>query len=313
MTTYTDFCKEWQSESNYMIAHTSGSTGTPKEIRLLKADMCASARATNKFFNITSDAVLVCPLSLDYIAGKMMAVRALESGAKLVLQKPSNALSIEGDVDLLAIVPSQVDSLLQQPSLSESIRNIIIGGAPLSNERRKQLIAGGFNAYETYGMTETCSHVALKHIKDDYFTAITGASFDVDDRDCLVVNVPYMSIKRVVTNDVVELHNSTSFTWLGRYDNVINTGGLKVHPEILEKQIAEIIGDDYVFFVTGIPDEKWGQQVVMAIKTTADDAKRIGKILENELDHRTMPKKIFAVEDVKRTSSGKIIRQILGL
>jgi O-succinylbenzoic acid--CoA ligase len=312
MTEYKDFYAEWMSDADCVVAHTSGSTGKPKEIHLPKSDMIASARATNAFFGIGRGSVLVCPLSLDYIAAKMMAVRSIIADARLVMMPPSNTLTIDGEVDLLAIVPSQVDSLLAQPHLAKAIHNIIIGGAPLSDERRKQLIAAGFNAYETYGMTETCSHVALKHIRDNAFTAIAGVTFATDSRGCLVVNVPHMSINQVVTNDVVELHGSSSFTWLGRYDNVINTGGIKVHPEVLEREIADIIGDDCIFFVTGEPHPKWGQQVVMAIVTNAANIPQIEAKLAQKLDHRVMPKKIIAVDGVKRTANGKIIRQILG-
>jgi O-succinylbenzoic acid--CoA ligase len=307
-----EFYAEWDSDALYMVAHTSGSTGQPKEIHLLKSDMTASAKATNEFFGINSRSTLVCPLSLDYIAAKMMAVRARVAGAKLVMQTPSNTLNIDCETDLLAIVPSQVDSLLTQPTLSESVHNIIIGGAPLSAERRSRLINAGFNAYETYGMTETCSHVALKRITDEFFTAIAGVTFAVDDRWCLVVNVPHMSIKQVVTNDVVELHSSTAFTWLGRYDNVINTGGIKVHPEVLERKIAKIIGEGNTFFVTGVPHPMWGQLVVMAIVAEPEAIPAIEAKLSQNLDHRIMPKKIIAVDGVKRTANGKIIRQILG-
>ncbi len=307
-----EFYAEWDSDAQYMVAHTSGSTGQPKEIHLLKSDMTASAKATNEFFGINSRSTLVCPLSLDYIAAKMMAVRARVAGAKLVMLTPSNTLNIDCETDLLAIVPSQVDSLLTQPKLSESVHNIIIGGAPLSAERRNRLINAGFNAYETYGMTETCSHVALKRITDEFFAAIAGVTFAVDDRGCLVVNVPHMSIKQVVTNDVVELHSSTAFTWLGRYDNVINTGGIKVHPEVLEREIAKIIGEGHTFFVAGVPHPIWGQQVVMAIVAEPEAIPAIEAKLSQNLDHRIMPKKIIAVDGVKRTANGKIIRQILG-
>jgi O-succinylbenzoic acid--CoA ligase len=312
MSRYSEFYSQWQSELEYIIAHTSGSTGIPKEIRLQKCDMIASALATNKFFKINESDTLVCPLSLDYIAAKMMVVRALESNAKLILLKPSNNLSLNYECKLLSIVPSQVDSLVAHPQMSALINNVIIGGAPLSEKRRSALISCGYNAYETYGMTETCSHVALKHLKDDRFTALPGVTFTTDDRDCLVINIPYMSVKQIITNDVVKLVNKSSFIWLGRYDNVINTGGVKVHPEILEREISNIIGDKYIFYITSEQNSKWGQTVVMVIKAKRNEIEPIRVALLNNLDHKIMPKKIIAVEDVKRTSNGKIIRQILG-
>jgi O-succinylbenzoic acid--CoA ligase len=310
--TYTDFYNEWLSSCNYIVAHTSGSTGAPKEIHLLKSDMVASARATNDYFGIKQGDNLVCPLSLDYIAAKMMAVRAIVADANLVLQKPSNHLCISCNTALLAIVPSQVESLLEQPELCRDIKNIIIGGAPLANESRQRLISAGYNAYETYGMTETCSHVALKHIKDDYFKAIGSVTFSLDSRGCLVVSVPHMSMQSVVTNDVVQLIDDTTFKWLGRYDNVINTGGIKVHPEILESRISELIGSEIPFYIVGAPHPKWGQQVVMVVESSQKVADNIADILRGKLDHRIMPKKIFAVQKLERTPNGKLKRQIIG-
>ncbi len=313
MNSYNDFLNEWQSNCDYMIAHTSGSTGAPKEIRLLKSDMIASAKATNDFFDVRSGDNLVCPLSLNYIAAKMMAVRAIVADANLILIRPSNDLNINCNAKILAIVPSQVDSLIAQPQLKTLIENVIIGGAPLVDEKRQELITLGYNAFETYGMTETCSHVALRHITEDSFSAVENITFDVDNRDCLIVNVPHMSIKRVVTNDVVKLYDNKTFTWLGRYDNVINSGGIKIHPEVLEKQITEIIGSTYAFYIAGAPHPKWGQQVILIIEANQDTANQIMSELAIHLDHKYLPKKVIAVRKIQRTSNGKIIRQILGL
>jgi O-succinylbenzoic acid--CoA ligase len=313
MNSYNDFLNEWQSNGDYMIAHTSGSTGAPKEIRLLKSDMIASAKATNDFFGVRSGDNLVCPLSLNYIAAKMMAVRAIVADANLILIRPSNDLNFNCNAKILAIVPSQVDSLIAQPQLKTLIENVIIGGAPLVDEKRQELITLGYNAFETYGMTETCSHVALKHITEDSFSAVENITFDVDNRDCLIVNVPHMSIKRVITNDVVKLYDNKTFTWLGRYDNVINSGGIKIHPEVLEKQIAEILGSKYTFYIAGAPHPKWGQQVILIIEANQDTANQIMSELAIHLDHKYLPKKVIAVRKIQRTSNGKIIRQILGL
>lgn len=310
--TLQEFYSEWCSDDLYVNAHTSGSTGKPKAIQLLKSDMRASAKATNEFFNVKDGDNLVCPLSLDYIAGKMMVVRAELADANLVLQTPSNQLNISCDTKLLAIVPSQVESLLSRPDLYCKIKNIIIGGAPLSDELRKRLASAGLNAYETYGMTETCSHVALRHISQYCFTAIPGATFDVDSRGCLIVNVPYMSVGRVITNDVVELVGTTSFKWLGRYDNVINSGGIKIYPETLERQIVQIIGDKYIFFIGSLPHPVWGEEIVMYIESTQEVADAVYSKLRDVLDHKLLPKKIIAVKEILRTPNGKLKRQIIG-
>lgn len=162
MATLSDFLCEWDNSSPFIVAHTSGSTGTPKEIHLLKEDMRRSARATNSFFGIDSNSVLGIPLSMDYIAGKMMAVRAIEAHCRLLELPVSNRIELPEDVDLLSVVPSQAAVLLNnEPSLKRA-GCLLIGGAPLDISTEQRLFGAGVEAYVGYGMTETCSHVAFK-------------------------------------------------------------------------------------------------------------------------------------------------------
>ena len=301
--------REWQSESRYIVAHTSGSTGAPKEIRLLKDDMRVSARATNLRFGITQNSVLACPLSVDYIAGKMMVVRALEANCKFIQLPVSNRLEIDCDVDLLAIVPSQVESLLAIENASEKIKNVIIGGAPLSDALADRLCRAGINAYATYGMTETCSHVALAKITGDEsrFQAMPGITFQTDERGCLVINAPQFSFEQLITNDIVRLINQTEFIWLGRYDNVINSGGIKIFPEILENEIRRWFGG--IFYVTGVADVKWGEVPVIVFEGEKDEEIGLIEHLRSKINHKYCPAHAFAVERIPRTSNGKIIRK----
>lgn len=308
--TLADFRKEWDAPCEYVMAHTSGSTGAPKPLRLLKRDMEASARATNSFFQLGKNSRYVCPLSLDYIAAKMMCVRAWVSGGEITMIPPSNNFTVPGYADLLAIVPSQVDAILREPELAERVRNVIIGGAPLSDSRRKALIDAGFNAYETYGMTETCSHVALRRIDRTFFETLPGVSFFVDDRGCLAIDIPYMSIGRVVTNDVVSLVDGRRFVWKGRFDNVINSGGIKIYPEEIERSIRQALDPEFEFYIIGESDEKWGTAIVMVAETCPE---RSGSFLSelrssDVLSHRLLPKRIIAVSSLSRTVTGKLRR-----
>lgn len=309
MASVEEFMREWQSDCSYIIAHTSGSTGAPKEIRLLKDDMRVSAQATILRFGITENSVLACPLSVDYIAGKMMHVRAAEAGCPIISLPVSNRLEIDCDIDLLAIVPSQVESLLTIENASEKIKNVIIGGAPLSDDLAARLCHSGINAYATYGMTETCSHVALAKItgSENIFEAMPGISFHTDDRGCLVINAPQFSFKQLLTNDIVQLINPTEFIWLGRYDNVINSGGIKIFPETLEKEIAKYI--DYPFYITSEKDSKWGEIPVIVFEGEPTQEKDIISLLRSHLDHRRCPSRSYAVEKLPRTPNGKILRK----
>lgn len=312
MASLNDFASQWLSDSDYIVAHTSGSTGKPKEILLPKADMRVSARATIERFSINSASIIGAPLSINYIAGKMMWVRAHEAGCKLLDMPVSNEVTVNCDIDLLAIVPSQVESILSQADAPRRIKNLIIGGAPLNDSLRRELTAKGFNAFMTYGMTETCSHVALSKVSDgdNLFKAMPGISFSSDSRGCLVINAPQYSFKQLVTNDIVNLVSPTSFIWIGRHDNIINSGGIKISPEQLENSIKKFINKD--FYIVGEPDDKWGQVAVMVFEGHRDEETEILQSMRENLDHRLCPKKAIAVDKLPKTSNGKIQRKTIG-
>lgn len=312
MASLNDFTSQWLSDSDYIVAHTSGSTGKPKEILLPKADMRVSARATIERFSINSASIIGAPLSINYIAGKMMWVRAYEAGCKLLDMPVSNEVTVNCDIDLLAIVPSQVESILSQADAPRRIKNLIIGGAPLNDSLRRELTAKGFNAFMTYGMTETCSHVALSKVSegDNLFEAMPGISFSSDSRGCLVINAPQYSFKQLVTNDIVNLVSPTSFIWIGRHDNIINSGGIKISPEQLENSIKKFINKD--FYIVGEPDDKWGQVAVMVFEGHRDEETEILQSMRENLDHRLCPKKAIAVDKLPKTSNGKIQRKTIG-
>lgn len=306
--TITEFEQEWHNDSIFINARTSGSTGSPKAIRLLKSDMKASAIGTNTFFGLGSGAVLACPLDFDYIAAKMMVVRADVAGGLVAAIPPSNSFHISYAIDLLAIVPSQADCLLRHPEWASAIKNVIIGGAPLSRERADALVDAGFNCWQTYGMTETCSHVALRRLETLEYTALPGVTFSVDERGCLIINAPYFAARRFVTNDIVTLLSPTSFVWHGRYDNVINSGGIKIHPEELEAEIKDSLSPDFEFYITGRADEKWGQVVVMVAEADAKVLVEVERQLSNTLDHKRLPRSYESVKALPRTANGKLKR-----
>lgn len=305
-----DFLTEWNdSTKDYITAHTSGSTGKPKTIHLPKTDMVASARATCRFFGLNSDSYMVCPLSASYIAGKMMIVRAIVSGAKLCFEQPSShplsAVSYP-PIDLVPIVPAQIPAIV---SSKQTIKNIIVGGAPVPIEGERSLLGMSCSSYATFGMTETCSHVALRPLGSEIYRALPGISFATDSRDCLVINAPGFSFSRLVTNDIVALIDPLSFRWIGRADNVIITGALKVHPESVEQKIASLI--DLPFFIDSEPDEKWGMKIILVIEggNNLNDSELL-YTLAHILPPHERPRAIRHVKVISRTSSGKIIRRV---
>lgn len=303
----SEFLAQWRDDSDCIVAHTSGSTGKPKEIRLLKSDMRQSAAATCEYFGIGRGSVIAAPLSADYIAGKMMVVRADISGASLLEMPVSNEVDITVPVNLLAVVPSQLASLLSNPDAPTLVRNLLIGGAAPSAEVCRRLTEAGFKAFVSYGMTETCSHVALASASDPnrVFTAMPGINFDIDSRGCLTVIAPKFSFKMLQTNDVVDLIDERRFCWRGRADGVINSGGLKFFPEELEALYAPaMVGRDY--YVVGAPDPQWGQAVCLVVEGPADEIS--GRLASLGIDRRRLPKRIISVAALPRTSNGKIRR-----
>jgi len=303
-----EFLREWFDDKPVVSAHTSGSTGVPKEIMLLKRDMLSSAELTCRYFGISDKSLLHLPLSVSYIAGKMMIVRALLSGAELVIERPSNsplAMSLERAVDLTAIVPSQVEGLMKSP-MASGVRQAIIGGAAIPEHTEKMLAESGIECYSTYGMTETCSHVALRKLGSECYEAIGDVTFCTDSRGCLVINLPHLSIGQIVTNDIAELSDSRHFKWIGRWDNVINSGGIKIFPEKLEERLRDILsGMNY--YITSRKSEKWGREVILIVEGNVD-RNGIVECMRERLAPYEVPKEIISVPSILRTKSGKIIR-----
>lgn len=318
------FIEDYFAPGDTIVAHTSGSTGTPKEIRLLKSDMRASARLTNERFGITAGSLLYLCLSPDYIAGKMMLVRAIEADAEIVEQKPSNEPMAGYDsnrrVSLLAVVPSQLGYLINHPEYLSLVDTVIIGGGALSERIEHWLADKGVNAFKTYGMTETCSHMALSAVSREKspFTAIGNVTFSTDERDCLVIHAPQFSNPEIVTNDIVDLIDEHRFYWRGRFDNVVNTGGLKVFPEEVEEAIARVL-PRVRFFVTSRPSEKWGEELLLVLEypSMKPGERKEGEVhqslittLKTLLPSYAIPRRYVAVHSLPTTSTGKPLRRL---
>jgi O-succinylbenzoic acid--CoA ligase len=311
------FLKEWANEKDYVIGQTSGSTGTPKTIRLSKKAMIASAIRTNQFFQLKKgDNVLLC-LSANYIAGKMMIVRAIVGGLNLVAAPPSSAPGWEGTVAFAAMVPLQVQTLLATEEGKKrlaSIDKLLIGGSPASESLERELCDLPVNAYLSYGMTETVSHIALCRMeknsaKEKIYHALPDIAFSSDERNCLIIRAPYLQPEPFVTNDVVTLHSETSFSWLGRWDNVINSGGIKFFPEKIERKIAGLLAAR--FYVTSLPDTLLGQRIVLKIESQPwSDAEKKSFLRQAALLLSTyeIPKQILFVNKFEETGTGKIKR-----
>lgn len=311
------FVGEWFSDSKTVSVQTSGSTGKPKIFEIEKDRMCHSARMTCDILGLKKgDSALLC-LPIEYISGKMMVVRAIERQFKLIVKTPSsNPLqNFNEDVDFCAMSPLQVENSLHQLHL---IRNLIIGGAavsePLKNKIRENLKSQivPSRIYETYGMSETLSHIALKEIfplADDYFKVVDDVEISLDERGCLQIFAPKLNPEILITNDVVEIKNNNEFKFIGRLDYVINSGGLKIQPEELEKLVKNEIQNEVVF--VGIKDDFLGQKLVLVVETLEDASlkEKLEKTVYPTKNHR--PKEIIFLENFPRFPNGKVDRSAL--
>ena len=308
-----DFLLAWWDDRDFVVGHTSGSTGEPKRIELSKQSMCESARRTNAFFGLKhGDAILLC-LSANYIAGKMMVVRAIVGGLNLYVETAASLPNVAGRFDLVSMVPMQVHALRESAGgreRMERIRCLLVGGGPLRRAEAEWLHSLSVKTYISYGMTETVSHVALALLEqgsEPLYEALPDVRFSTDERECLVIHADYLAGSPFVTNDVVRLRSDHSFSWLGRWDNVINTGGVKVFPEKMEKKVGDLI--EAPFYFTSEDDAKFGQRVALRIESAPFDTADLLRRMAERLTPYEMPKNVTFLPRFERTDSGKVKRR----
>ncbi len=311
------FLLDWLKPNPFIESHTSGSTGPPKKIKLRKDHLINSAKASAKFFELESGLHALMCLPADYISGKMMLVRAMILGWKLDAVPPSSIPldNIYKVYDFSAMTPFQLDNSIGRLHL---VKKLIIGGGVVSPKIRKMVREVDTKIYETYGMTETCSHIAAKRINPRKkkkqlrpFKLMPNITIAQDERDCLVIKAPNIADEEIVTNDVVEIVTYKKFHWKGRYDNVINSGGVKLYPEEIERKLNKIL--DHRFFISSMPDDSLGEKLVLFVEDdfseeTLDQLKQQINNLES-LGKYEKPKKIYLIEKFEETQNGKIHRE----
>lgn len=304
------FLLEWLSTAATVVVDTSGSTGTPKAITLEKKHMLNSAIATGEFFNLKEGNTALLCLPAHYIAGKMMLVRAMVLGLQLDYVEPSATPLNEKEqaYDFCAMIPLQVHASL---SKLNQLKKLIIGGAAVSLALKNELKKIATLIFETYGMTETITHIALKqlHSENQFFRTLPNVRLSVDARNCLEIHAPKVTSQKITTNDVVRLISESEFEWLGRYDTIINSGGIKINPEQIEAKLSTYIKAE--FFVTSVPDLFLENKLILVVEATEPLPN-----LETKLKHTTVlskyeiPKEIYFLPKFMRTETGKINRPL---
>ncbi|WP_369769804.1 AMP-binding protein [Flavobacterium sp. WC2416] len=298
-----DFLLDWFDEKSYIDLQTSGTTGAPKIIRTNKQTMVNSALATGDFFELSpGDKALYC-LPTKYIAGKMMLVRSFILGLDIDFVEPNShpLTKNETKYDFVAMVPLQAQNSLAG---LKNVKKMIVGGAKMSKSLEKSLLKGKTQVYETYGMTETITHIAAKKVGENAFSILPNISISQNEKNCLVIDAPKISEELIVTNDLVEILNEKQFVFLGRIDNVVNSGGIKLIPEQIEEKLANEIHSR--FFLGGIPDTILGEKLVLVIEGEKDSAVELSF---DGLDKYEKPKNVFYVSKFMETENGKIKRK----
>ena len=295
---FGEFLLDWIDDNDTIQLMTSGTTGEAKLITIQKQSMVNSAIATADFFGLLpGDKVLHC-LPTRFIAGKMMLVRSIIIGLEMDLITPSSHLDDllpSKKYDFVALVPAQAQAGLDKLN---QFKKIIIGGAKLSDTLANQLHTCTAAIYETYGMTETITHIAAKRLGSERFETLPNVSISIDDRDCLVIHAPNIVSSTIVTNDLVEIISDNQFKWLGRFDNVINSGGIKYFPEQIEAKLALKINQR--FFIAGLPDDNLGQKIVLFIE---GEEFPLEASIFSELEKFERPKEIHFIPNFIETNN----------
>lgn len=317
---FWQFIEKWLDSGDFMITQSSGTTGEAKEITLHKASMRASANMTCDFFKLSQgDSILLC-LPAKFISGQMVIVRALERGLNLLTVEPTasplGAVPPTTRIDFCSMVPFQAENSTKEKSqhdILKGIKKLLLGGGPISSRQEQLFAAMPIEVYQSYGMTETCSHVAIRKVDGEnkqVFHALPNVSFQQSEDGRLIINAPMLLPQPLLTNDVVALQASDCFSWVGRADNIINSGGVKHNPELLEAKISACMQHD--FFIATKPDSTLGQSIILILESeplSNIDEEALRTQLQNCLSSKEMPRKIYYLPKFSRTDNGKIRRK----
>ena len=308
------FLNAWFSDSDFVLAQTSGSTGEPKPIELPKSVMIRSAERTIEYFGLQPGNHLLLSLPCRFIAGKMMAVRALVGRMNLTVVDPSGNFDFlqNEKFDFGAMVPNQVIKILEQASGKEkleNIRNLLIGGSGISCELESRLGPFSNRVVLTYGMTETASHIAIRELtgilKSENYHCLPGIKVSISESGCLRIHLPEIQ-EPLLTNDLARLQSETSFRILGRSDSVISSGGIKYSPEAIEKKLEPLINRRFV--ISSLPDDILGAKLVLVIEGEAFNTTELQKQIKKQLPKFEQPKAIVFLTSFPETESGKVKR-----
>lgn len=306
------FLNEWWKEDETILVHTSGSTGKPKSMFAEKTAMMTSAKNTLYFLNLhKGDTALLC-MPMDYIAGKMMVVRALVGGLNLICRVPTGhpLKDLNEKVTFASVIPLQIFNSLSNDSEKiklMNIREVIVGGGAIDAKVEKELCGMPNNIWSTYGMTETLSHVAMRKLtgsnRSYWYRPLDGIKVSLTTESTLIIDAPEICHNRLITNDIAEVNCLGEFKIIGRHDNIINSGGIKIQIEEVENRLSDMLS--FPFMITGKENEKFGSIIVLLAQCEEESRGEIEEICINVLPQYWRPKEIIFIDKLPMTGSGK--------
>jgi len=242
-------------------------------------------------------AALILPA--QFIGGAMLLVRSLIGGLHLHLYEPALCPIGVTSVDFISCTPAQFIALSKAQQFTAFQGTILLGGSslPAGIDSKK------LNVFVGYGMTETASHVALRSIHDDHYTAMEGVTFS-EREGALVIDAPHLEIHNMITKDEIELIDKTSFRFKGRLDDAINSGGLKIQPLEIEQYFSR---EGLEVYISSIPHEEFGEAVVLV--TQSKMSKEMLEQILKDLPKNKRPKFQLNVQQYPQVSNGKIDRK----
>ena len=297
----------YQSSNDYLEVSTSGTSGPPKVIGLKRSEILASARLSIDHFGLNKDSRILICLPLTKIGGIMLAIRAFEARADIVLIEPQvdplKLIEEDQEIDFVSLAPNQAAASKDH---WHKCKQILIGGGPISAKLEGEIMVhkGNSEFWHSYASTETLSHVALRRIGETTYSALAGVEFKLSEQDTLVINAANLGIKDLETNDLVQLIDSWTFIWIGRKDNVVLSGGLKLYPETIEAKIEF----NFPFFLAARADDSLGQKLVMVVEEDHYDLNEIKQKL-SQLSGLERPKELIVVAQISFTEAKKIKRK----
>lgn len=319
------FCTFWFSDESSWQTNTSGSTSIPKTISLSRKLLEFSARNSLNWFGFDPKTVgfaLIIPASSA--GGFMLLARAFMAEMDVLLLPPSAQIPSQEAFPsekkwFVPMLPNQFNAFVRSENAAECSRlftGILLGGGPLETKAEVAMKMLECPVYHSYGMTETASHIALRKIfpadANPPFRSLEGIEIRLNKNDCLEIKASEINNGEwLSSHDVAEIFEGNQFQIIGRADFVVNSGGLKIHPEIVRKLIsAHLPPEINDFELLGCPDDILGEKLAIVIFTQKEALKELVdpenwfNAISNPAERRTLPRSIYLMEDIRPILAG---------